>query len=143
MCIPSSIAKNAFYRNPTAFLTFSMGNASKKNLRHILARLPDGTTELMEPSQDEEKLGIKDVTVALLPGLGFDPTGGRIGRGNGGYDIWLKELRAKNPAARVWGIALDCQMVDRVPRETHDQTVDVVVTPRGIIDPATGSREPR
>ncbi len=105
--------------------------------------LVPGRYGLMEPSHDEEPLAIAEVNVALLPGLGFDPHGGRIGRGNGGFDKWLQDLRKKNPAAKVWGIALDCQMVREVPREAHDETVDLVVTPRGVIDPLSGSTEPR
>lgn len=108
-----------------------------------LEALVPGKYGLMEPTRDEEKLAIEDVRIALLPGLGFDASGGRIGRGNGGYDRWLKDLRAKNPAAKVWGIALDYQMVTRVPRETHDQTVDLVVTLRGITDPASPGTGPR
>lgn len=108
-----------------------------------LDALVPGKYGLMEPTQDEAKLMIEDVTIALLPGLGFDPAGGRIGRGNGGYDKWLQELRKKNPAAKVWGIALDCQMVTAIPRETHDELVDLVITPRGVIDPATPGTGPR
>lgn len=105
--------------------------------------LVPGKYGLMEPTGDDEKLGITDVTVALIPGLGFDPAGGRIGRGNGGYDVWLRELRGKNPAAAVWGVALDCQMVTAIPREAHDQTMDLVITPRGVIDPLQPGTGPR
>lgn len=105
--------------------------------------LVPGKYGLMEPTGDDEKLGIADVTVAIIPGLGFDATGGRIGRGNGGYDRWLEELRTKNPSATVWGVAFDCQMVHAIPREPHDRTMDLVVTPRGVIDPATPGTGPR
>ncbi len=105
--------------------------------------LVPGKYGLMEPTADEEKLTIADVDIALLPGLAFDAAGGRIGRGNGGYDTWLRELRAKNPGAKAWGIALDCQMVAVVPREAHDLAMDLVVTPRGIIDPSAPGTGPR
>jgi 5-formyltetrahydrofolate cyclo-ligase len=105
--------------------------------------LVPGKYGLMEPTGDDEKLGVADVTVAIIPGLGFDHTGGRIGRGNGGYDVWLRELRAKNPAAAVWGVALDCQMVTMIPREAHDQPMDLVITPRGVIDPLLPGTGPR
>lgn len=105
--------------------------------------LVPGKYGLMEPTGDDEKLGIADVTVAIIPGLGFDPAGGRIGRGNGGYDVWLRELRAKNPGAAVWGVALDCQMVTVIPREAHDQPMDLVITPRGVIDPSQPGTGPR
>jgi len=108
-----------------------------------VASLVPGRYGLMEPMQDEEKLGIADVTVALLPGMGFAPDGSRIGRGNGGYDRWLKDLRARNPGAMVWGIALDCQMVTQIPTEAHDERVDLVITPRGVIDPRAPEMGPR
>ncbi len=108
-----------------------------------LDALVAGRYGLMEPTKDDPKLSIADVTLALLPGLAFDQAGGRIGRGNGGYDRWLNELRTKNPLAKVWGIALDCQMVATVPREQHDQAMDGVVTPRGFIDPARPGTGPR
>lgn len=100
-----------------------------------LDALVPGRYGLKEPSHDEPRLSNADVTIALLPGLAFDEMGGRIGRGNGGYDRWLKDLRKKNPGAMVWGTALDCQIVPQVPREEHDQTMDGVITPRGFIDP--------
>lgn len=105
--------------------------------RHVttLSTMTAGRYGLMEPSDDDTLLDPKTVTIALLPGLGFDAHGGRIGRGNGGYDRWLKELRTKNPSALVWGIAFDCQIIHEIPKEPHDQTVDLVITPRGVIDP--------
>lgn len=103
-----------------------------------LDELAPGRYGLMEPSSDEPPLSITDVDIAILPGLAFDAAGGRIGRGNGGYDRWLQELRKKNPKAIVWGTALDCQMVHAVPREPHDQTVDGVCTARGFVSATPG-----
>ena len=108
-----------------------------------LDALVPGRYGLLEPTHDEPALAIGDVGIALLPGLAFDPLGGRLGRGNGGYDVWLRGLRERNPAAKVWGIALECQMVTAVPREAHDETVDLVFTPRGIIDPSAPGTGPR
>lgn len=105
--------------------------------------LVPGRYGLKEPSKDEEALAIEDVAIAILPGLAFDPAGGRIGRGNGGYDRWLRDLRKRNPSAKVWGVALECQMVPVVPKEPHDETVDLVVTPRGVIDPSAPGTFPR
>lgn len=105
--------------------------------------LVPGRYGLLEPTGDQEKLSIADVDIALLPGLAFDAAGGRIGRGNGGYDRWLRELRTENPEAKAWGIAFDCQMVAVVPREAHDLPMDIVVTPRGIIDPSAPGTGPR
>ena len=102
-----------------------------------------GRYGLSEPPNDAPTLDVRDVTLALIPGLAFDASGNRIGRGNGGYDRWLQILHTKNPVAKTWGIALDCQMVTHVPREPHDATVDAIVTPRGIIDPSLPGTGPR
>ncbi len=103
--------------------------------RHIvtLDDLEPGKFNLPEPPATADLLNLQDVTHAFLPGLAFDKQGHRIGRGNGGFDRWLQDLRKVNTKAVVWGIALECQLVESVPFEAHDQLVDAVVTPREII----------
>lgn len=69
------------------------------------------------------------VDVAVLPGIAFDRTGGRLGQGGGHYDRLLPDLRVD--ALRI-GFAFSVQMAVRVPREPHDELVDVVVTERAV-----------
>lgn len=69
------------------------------------------------------------VEVALVPGVAFDPRGGRLGRGGGHYD----RLLARLPAGAVTiGLCFSCQLVPHVPRESHDIDVDLVVTERAV-----------
>ena len=65
------------------------------------------------------------VEAAVIPGVAFDPAGGRLGQGGGHYDRLLTGLPAT--ALRI-GVGFACQLVPRVPREPHDVPVDVVVT---------------
>ncbi|MFP4634249.1 MAG: 5-formyltetrahydrofolate cyclo-ligase [Nitriliruptoraceae bacterium] len=65
------------------------------------------------------------VEVAVVPGVAFDPNGGRLGHGGGHYDRLLERL--PTDTVRV-GAAFACQIVPAVPREEHDQPVDLVVT---------------
>ena len=95
--------------------------------------LMPGTFNLPEPPFDSPLLDLKSVTHALIPGLAFDRQGHRLGRGNGGFDRWISDLRKVNATAKIWGIALECQLVDTIPLEAHDQTVDAVVTPREMM----------
>jgi 5-formyltetrahydrofolate cyclo-ligase len=67
--------------------------------------------------------------VFLVPGLGFDPTGTRLGRGGGHYDRALVEY----PAAPRLGLACDAQIRSSLPREPWDQPVDAVVTERRVL----------
>jgi 5-formyltetrahydrofolate cyclo-ligase len=64
----------------------------------------------------------------LVPGLAFDPAGGRLGRGAGYYD----RLLTKFEGVRV-GVCFSELLVDEVPTEAHDIQMDFVVTPEGII----------
>lgn len=68
--------------------------------------------------------------LVLVPALGADRNGHRIGHGAGYYDAFLTEVSAPT-AALVYA---DC-FVDTVPAEPHDVPVDIVVTERGIHRP--------
>ena len=63
----------------------------------------------------------------VVPGLAFDERGRRLGRGGGHYDRFLRETRAAG-AILVVAVAFDLQVVAEVPRDEHDEPVDVIVT---------------
>jgi 5-formyltetrahydrofolate cyclo-ligase len=69
--------------------------------------------------------------LVLVPGLAFDATGARLGRGKGFYDRWL----AANPAVQSLGICFKCQVLKHLPFESHDARVDAIVTEDGILVP--------
>lgn len=76
--------------------------------------------------------------LVVMPGLAFDRTGRRLGRGGGYYDKFLHAARAR-AAQRCWAppllVALSyrSQLVDRVPVEPHDVGVDAIVTPDEVV----------
>lgn len=69
----------------------------------------------------------------LLPLVGFDDTGGRLGMGGGFYDRALAyRLRHRNWQKPVLlGLAHACQQVDRLPLESWDVPLHATVTDRG------------
>lgn len=69
------------------------------------------------------------VDVAIVPGVAFDPLGGRLGQGGGHYDRLLANL--SQDCVRV-GVCFACQMVPCVPRAPHDEAVDLVVTEHAV-----------
>lgn len=84
-------------------------------------------------------VAIEEIELALIPGMGFDDHGGRLGRGGGFYDRFLSELRRVSGAALV-GLAFDEQIVPNVPIEEHDVTIDAVVTPTRWFCASGGTR---
>jgi 5-formyltetrahydrofolate cyclo-ligase len=67
--------------------------------------------------------------VVLVPGVGFDSAGGRLGRGGGFYDRFLANLRPPI----VIGVCFEEQIVEVVPRDPHDQSMSAVVTPTNVL----------
>jgi 5-formyltetrahydrofolate cyclo-ligase len=82
------------------------------------------------------------IDLVVAPGLAFDTRGHRLGRGGGFYDRFLARMRES--ACRV-GVAFDFQVVDAVPAELQDASVDIVVTDRRVTTtrPLRSARGPR
>jgi 5-formyltetrahydrofolate cyclo-ligase len=78
------------------------------------------------------------VDLVVTPGLAFDRNGGRLGHGGGHYDRLLAGA-ALQQAFKV-GLALECQMVARVPMNARDIRLDAVVTERAVYRRKTDTR---
>ncbi len=89
--------------------------------------LVPGGFGLMEPAPHALEMR---PTLILLPLLGFDVEGNRLGYGKGHYDRAISGLRAEGRAF-LCGLAYDEQRVTSVPAEAHDVPLDWVVTPGG------------
>lgn len=68
------------------------------------------------------------IEAAILPGIGFDLFGNRLGYGKGVYDQLLTGSRAFKIA-----LAFDFQIVDKLPVRQHDIAMDMIVTERRAI----------
>jgi len=84
-----------------------------------------------EPIGSEIPARGEDVDTILLPMLGFDRTGARIGYGAGYYDRFLEKF----PSLRKIGIAFSCQEMERLPLDPTDVLMDYIVTEEGIVYP--------
>lgn len=70
--------------------------------------------------------------ILLVPLLGVDRQGVRLGQGQGHYDATIAALRARGNIF-VLGLAYDCQLVEALPSEPHDQRLDGLVTPERFL----------
>jgi 5-formyltetrahydrofolate cyclo-ligase len=72
---------------------------------------------------------VQFIDLVVVPGLGFTPTGHRIGRGMGFYDRFLAQPEFIGLRC---GLAFQEQVVDELPVLDHDQPLSMLVTDRGI-----------
>lgn len=86
-----------------------------------------GPFGVQEPSGDSPAIDVAELNGLLIPGLGYDHRGYRLGRGRGFYDRSLQEARG----LRV-GVAFEFQRLKELPVEAWDQRMDVVVTERSV-----------
>jgi 5-formyltetrahydrofolate cyclo-ligase len=102
-----------------------------------------GTMNIPEPKKELRKTFFKsDLQVIICPGVAFDIQGGRLGRGKGYYDTFLREMRGKIP---IIGVAYDCQiLLESLPFEYHDVAMDIIITESGIVfgAPTTSNTPP-
>jgi 5-formyltetrahydrofolate cyclo-ligase len=79
---------------------------------------------IREPARHCAEVPLKQLDLALVPGVAFDALGWRLGRGKGYYDRLLAEV-----AGKKCGVAFDCQLLATLPHEPHDVKLNCLVTP--------------
>jgi 5-formyltetrahydrofolate cyclo-ligase len=105
----------------------------KRQLEHV-ELLPNFETETglhktLQPKSAAVYKGLYDWI--LVPGVGYDRYGMRLGYGGGYYDTFL----ADNGAATRIAPAYNLQLVKKIPTSQHDQPVHQIVTESEIIQP--------
>lgn len=78
-----------------------------------------------EPLETSPLVDADDIDLVLVPGVGFDEEGHRLGFGRGFYDRLLQGFARE----RRVGVAFDAQVVARLSPEPHDVPMGWVVTP--------------
>lgn len=75
-----------------------------------------------EPS-GAEWTDLDAIGMIAVPGVAFDHSNNRMGRGRGFYDRLLKTT----PHAAKIGLAYSFQMMDEIPVEPHDVPMDLII----------------
>ena len=92
--------------------------------------LEEGAYGILEPKKDLIKeISIDKIDLIIIPGIGFDLRGNRIGHGKGFYDRLLK-----NTNALIIALAFDFQIIEKIPTENHDRSADIIITEKRIIN---------
>jgi len=94
-------------------------------------KLVKGPFNIYEPDESQRyPVSVEEIKLVIVPGVAFDRRGGRVGFGGGFYDRFLIRLSSQ---VKSIALAFKCQLVDKVPCEEHDVTVDYVITEEEII----------
>ena len=78
----------------------------------------------------------REIDVIIVPGIVFNETGYRIGFGGGYYDRYLSTFHGEKIS-----VAFDEQIAERIPTETHDIPVNIILTDKRRIDCAANREE--
>ena len=89
-----------------------------------------GAYNILEPKEKSIKeVAIESIDLIIVPGVGFDENGNRIGHGKGYYD---KLLRNSNKTVNI-GLSFECQIIEKIPTGKYDIPVDIIVTEKRVI----------
>jgi 5-formyltetrahydrofolate cyclo-ligase len=99
-----------------------------KNLR---SEITPGQFGIREPGAHCVEIALNRLDLALVPGVGFDSRGQRLGRGRGFYDRLLADADGIK-----CGIAFDEQMVKEIPAGPRDVCLDFILTPTRYVETA-------
>jgi 5-formyltetrahydrofolate cyclo-ligase len=94
---------------------------------------------IVEP-KGTKPIAARWLDLVLLPLVGFDAQGMRLGMGGGYYDRTFAYKRRHSAwrRPRLVGVAYSFQQVPSIGREWHDVPLDAVVTELGVIRCSTG-----
>ena len=94
-----------------------------RQVRSLAQDLQKGVYGIMEPKPACPKRILGRMDLIVVPGVAFDKTGNRLGRGGGYYD---KALRRAKKVYKI-GLCFREQLVKKVPMTEHDVRMDRVI----------------
>lgn len=92
------------------------------------SRIEENRLGIPEPLEKTLNNNMK-FDLVIVPAIGFDRRGFRLGYGAGYYDKFL----AKHKCRQVIGLAYSFSEVDKIPEEPHDKKMHEIITEKEII----------
>lgn len=91
-----------------------------------------GSYGILEPKKDKiREFNPNNLDLIIMPGIGFDKKGNRIGFGAGYYDRFISKLSKHIPTI---ALAYEFQIIENIPYDIHDRPVDYIITEKRIIN---------
>ena len=96
-----------------------------RRIRDLDNDLEYGPYHIQQPKKEKtQRIEPARLDLVIVPGVAFDRSNNRLGRGAGYYDRFLTDLSFRIPSV---GLAFDFQMIERVPIDLHDVPVNRVI----------------
>lgn len=84
------------------------------------------------PQFEGKKYRAEELDVILLPLVGIDQQGFRMGQGGGYYDTTLEYCVDQPNRPKLIGVGFSCQMVDSLPVDPWDMQLDGFISELGL-----------
>lgn len=131
------ILRDLFARGKTCFIPKYQTQGSHMDMLQLhslqdMDTLPLTSWNIKQPSDEDvtrkEALATGGLDLILMPGLGFDRSGKRLGRGKGFYDTYLERC-ISSPRGKPYTVALAFkeQLCQEIPVDDNDVLIDEVL----------------
>lgn len=95
-----------------------------------------GKWNILEPPKEmwgnpDKEVEAEDLDIVMVPGVGFDRKGGRMGNGQGYYDRLLEKVR---PDCALVALCYESQLFDEILVAPHDVYMDKVVSEDAVYE---------
>ncbi|XP_020487121.1 5,10-methenyltetrahydrofolate synthetase (5-formyltetrahydrofolate cyclo-ligase) [Labrus bergylta] len=131
------IIRDVFKRGKSCFIPRYESSSSHMDMLQLrsvedMKTLPLTSWNIQQPAEDdhsrEEALSAGGLDLILMPGLGFDRSGNRLGRGKGFYDTYLERC-IRHPKGKPYTIAVAFkeQLCEEIPVDANDVLIDEIL----------------
>ena len=118
------------------YCTEDENGENKLGLWHMesLEEMVVGKWNILEPPRElwgnpEKEVTPEELDMIMVPGVGFDRDGGRMGNGQGYYDRTMEKVR---PDCFLIALCYESQLFDNILVAPHDVYMDKVVTEKEV-----------
>ncbi|MBW2355299.1 MAG: 5-formyltetrahydrofolate cyclo-ligase [Deltaproteobacteria bacterium] len=122
------IQKALQYNKIVVLPSFAPGNKNIALLKidDLGSQLIEGPSGIAQPDPKRcKQVPLDVVDIAILPAIGLDEKGGRLGGGLEVYDLLMPRLA---PTTRKVALGFEEQIVPQIHMESQDRFVDIIIT---------------